>query len=67
MDSLEESVDGLVSAAPFLPGFDDSLIVAINLKQCGSTVKPEEGVHEEFKSDAFCPPNVPVVSVPAWS
>lgn len=30
---------------------------------CGSEAMEEE----EFKSDAFCPPNVPVISVPAWS
>ena len=41
MDSPKGGVGGLVPAVSFPPCFDDSLIVAINLKRCSGTVELE--------------------------
>ena len=42
VDPLEGSVGGFVVAASLLPGFDDSLIIAINREQCAGGVNGQQ-------------------------
>ena len=65
MHSPEGCIGGCISALPFLPAVDNPLVVAINRKWCAGVVNGKQGVDEELKSDAFCPPDVPSIAFPA--
>ena len=64
MHSPEGCVGGCISALPFLPAVDNSLVVAINHEWRAGVVDGKQGVDEELKSDALCPPDVPSVMFP---
>ena len=64
MHSPEGCIGRCISALPFLPAVDNSLVVAINCKWCAGVVNGEQGVDEELESDALCPPDVPSIMFP---
>ena len=62
--SPEGCIGGCISAPPFLPAVDNSLVVAINRKWRAGVVDGKRGADEELESDALCPPDVPSVVFP---
>ena len=54
MHSPEGCVGGCISALPFLPAVDNSLVVAINHEWHAGVVDGKQGADEELESDALC-------------
>lgn len=62
---FEDIVGGFVLTAPFVPAFDNSLVVSEYLEMNVGGAIMEESKDEEFKTDTFNPPNVIPASIPA--
>ena len=63
-EMLENVADVFVPAAPTVPCFDDSLVVAIDEKGGAGLSEEEKSVGEELEACCFCPPNVTAICVP---
>jgi hypothetical protein len=67
VNEFEDLIHLSVSAPPFPPPFDDSLVISENaevspLRACISDTE----CHKE-KANYFCPANIPSLCLPAWN
>ena len=63
---LENVVDVFVPAAPMVPCFNNSLVVAIDEKGGAGFSEEEKSAGEEPEACCFCPSDVTAVCVPTW-
>jgi hypothetical protein len=67
VNASEDSIGLRVPTSSFLPTFDDTSIVSINLEVVRFWCHLDDGAAEELEADCFCPTNIPAVNFPTWN